>query len=177
MKFLLSLAIGMIPFFAYADWSFIDKTGDEVVLEEIASSDLSEERDVFIRSFGTAYFSFTEKDLGIANKTLFLNEAFEDMAEDFASHSITLIVAKKNNSVIGIAGFKKSEEPGTAYVAQLAVDPLEWQKGIGRHLIFSILTLEPQITHLVAITRKINCIGKLSLIILDFILSIYAYWL
>ncbi len=160
MKFLLSLAIGLIPFFAYAEWRFIDKTGDEVELEEIASSNLYEEREVFIRSFGTAYFSFTENDLGIANKTLFLNEAFENLEKDYATHSITLIAAKKNNKIIGIAGFKNAEEPGTVYVAQLAVDPHEWQRGIGRHLIFSILDLDPQITHLVAITRKINCISR-----------------
>lgn len=175
MKFLLTLAIGIIPFFASADWRFIDKTGDEVVLEEITSPDLSEEREVFIRSFGTAYSSFNEEDLGIINKTRFLNEAFESVEKDYAAQSMTLIAAKKNNKIIGIAGFKRAEEPGTAYVAQLAVDPQEWQKGIGRHLIFSILTLEPQITHLVAITRKINCISKNFFNHIGFTPSLYMH--
>ncbi len=141
-------------------WEFIDKKGDTIQLELVQEEDLKACQTVFVEAFSEAYRDFTPELLVVQDKLLFLQEAFADVYEDVRQNLQQLVVAKKDNQVIGFVGFKKTKQPQQIYISQLAVDPQYWQNGIGRELVFSALRLFDDVNQLVVIPRKINMIAR-----------------
>lgn len=141
-------------------WEFIDKKGDVIHFDLVQEDDLKACQTVFVEAFSEAYRDFTPELLVVQDKLLFLQDAFADVYNDVCQNLQQLVVAKKDNQVIGFVGFKKTEKPHQIYISQLAVDPQYWQNGIGRELVFSALRLFADANQLVVIPRKINIVAR-----------------
>lgn len=139
---------------------FISKKGELVQLDLCQTQDLMRCEEIFIKAFDKAYEEFTPEQLGVKDKLVFLKEAFADVYDDFASGSQKIIVAKCEGKIIGLAGFKETENSGEIYISQLAVDPAHWQQGIGKYLVFSSKEHFSGLKSLVVIQRKINVIAR-----------------
>ncbi|MBS0605094.1 MAG: GNAT family N-acetyltransferase [Verrucomicrobia bacterium] len=158
--FLLALN-ALIHSSAAGAWEFIDKDGDTLVFDLVSpSSDLKQEEELFVQSFYAAYTDYSLEMLGVKDKISFLHGAFEDVREDVQKGEGFLISAKKGEEVIGVLEFKNTEKPGQIYIAQLAVSPQYWQKGIGKELVFSVCKLVDGVEQMLAIGRRINNRGK-----------------
>lgn len=141
-------------------WEIISREGENVSIEVCQKEDLKGCEEVCFRAFLVGYEEFTPEELGVEDKEKFLLEAFADIVEEFKSGAQTLVTAKKEGEIIGFAVFEKTESPGEIYIAQLAVDPAHWQKGLGTHLVFAALRLYDDVDNLVVITRRINHIAR-----------------
>ena len=156
-------------------WDFVDKAGDTLSLELCQEQDLPACEVIFIDAFLKAYADFSVEELGINDKFLFLREAFADVYDDLKQGFQKLIVAKKEGRVIGFAGFKPTENPNQIYISQLAVDPDQWQLGIGTHLVYSVFNLYDNVESLVVIPRRINNTARFFYTNLGFIQSPYMH--
>lgn len=156
-------------------WEFIDKKGGTIQLELVQEEDLKACQTVFVEAFSEVYRDFTPELLVVQDKLLFLQEAFADVYEDVRQNLQQLVVAKKDNQVIGFVGFKKTEKLHQIYISQLAVDPQYWQNGIGRELVFCALRLFADADQLVVIPRKINVIARDFYYKIGFIDSSYMH--
>lgn len=156
MKQLIVLCLFLLSCYCIQAGNFIDKTGEAISIEVVQPEDLDECKAIFISAFSKAYEEFTPEQLGVKDKLLFLQEAFADVYEDFQNGLQLLMAAKINHQVIGFVGFKQTETPNQIYISQLAVNPDYWQKGIGKHLVFSALDLFEHVNSLVVIPRRIN---------------------
>ena len=119
-------------------WEFVIKDNEIISLEPCENENLPACQHIFIEAFSKAYAEFTPDELGVIDKILFLEEAFADVYDDVQQGLQKLTVAKKEGKVIGFVGFKKTEMPNQIYISQLAVDPEYWQRGIGKHLVWSV---------------------------------------
>jgi ribosomal protein S18 acetylase RimI-like enzyme len=158
---LLFACIVLFHFNAFASWEFIDKDGDVLIFDLASpSSDLKQEEDLFVESFMAGYGDYSPMMLGVQNKSSFLHGAFDDVREDVLKGEGFIVTAKNGNEVIGMMEFKMTGQPGQIYIAQLAVSPKYWGKGIGKELVFSVPKLVDGVEQLVAIGRRINARGK-----------------
>lgn len=154
---------------------FINKKGEKIELTSCQFSELKECETIFVNAFSKAYEDFPPELLGVKDKSLFLQEAFADIYDDFNEGLQQLVIAKHNDTIIGFAGFKKTEKEGQIYISQLAVDPNYWQQGIGSHLVLSALEYFPDLKSLVVIPRKINLVAREFYKNLGFIQSAYMH--
>lgn len=145
---------------ALFSWDFIDKKGDTIVFDWVESGSLREEEKLFLHSFLTGYSTFSEKDLGVSNKKSFLKEAFQGIREDFEKKEGYVLCAKHAARIVSVCEFKKADSDTQFYVAQLAVDPAYWNRGIGKETVFAIVQRFPEIIELVAICRVLNTAGQ-----------------
>lgn len=144
----------------FASWQIPDKYHEMISFDWKKEGLLEEEKIVFLNSFREAYQDHSEKDLAVQDKQLFLEEAFSDLSEDYFSQKVQMIVAKKEEKVIGLVAFEPTEVKGQLYIDHMAVDPKYWNRGIGKGLILSILNQFPKVTSLVLITRRINDVAR-----------------
>lgn len=154
---------------------FETKYHEIISLELCQIDDLDVCRSIFVESFSLAYADFTPEELGVVDKRLFLEEAFDDLYNDVMLGLQSLIVAKKEGKVIGFAGFKETEIEHQIYITQLAVDPDHWHKGIGKHLVFSVFDIYENVQKLVVIPRRINQVARYFYFGLGFVESSYMH--
>lgn len=137
--------------------------------------DLRQEKDVFVRSFMEAYKDFTIEQLGIKDKLSFLNSAFDDVEAELVSGKTHVASVRLDGKVVAFISFKKTEQADQLYISQLAIDPRYWKHGLGRQLVFSILSIYPNTRSLVTIPRRINQVAKSFYLKLGFKESDYMH--
>ncbi len=162
--------------FLFADANeFTTKSGLTISLEVCQEKDLIECEIIFISAFSKAYEELSPQDLGVEDKLAFLLQAFSDVYEDVRLNKQKVVVAKIEGTIIGFAGFTKTEIPNQIYISQLAVNPQYWNQGIGRHLVFSALNFYENVHSLVVISRRINHMASSFYRSLGFIESSYMH--
>lgn len=154
---------------------FIDKSGENTLLEDCQENDLVHCKEIFVQAFLKAYEELTPEQLGVEDKFLFLQDAFSDVYDDVHQGLQKIVVARQNGTIMGFVGFKKTEKPHQIYISQLAVLPQYWQRGLGTQLVFSALRLYDDVESLVVIPRKINHIAKQFYTKLGFVESSYMH--
>lgn len=142
-----------------ADWQVTLKDGSRIILS-FCKNNLDREREVFNRSFTTAYKN-TEIETAILEKykTLqdFLDAIFEDEDKDFKNNKPGTLFIKAQNEqgkIIGYVAFDKNADH--VYVRPLAVDPEFQHSGIGYWLMWSFLNIWQDCTRIKLDTRKLN---------------------
>ncbi len=146
---------GFSQIYSYSQ-EFISNSGKTISLMSCQTEDLNECSKIFTDSFLHAYKDFTSQLLGVQDKRLFLEEDFLHASHDFQMGKQKIIVAKIENKIIGLAGFKEAEKPGQIYITLLTVAPAHWKEGIGKQLVFSAFDIFENVKELVVITRKVN---------------------
>lgn len=116
-------------------------------------------RDVFNRSF-TAVFKDIPLDLLHASSfESFLKVNYDDMLDRLnrdPEHCFFAVAPGDDDQVMGFALFVMSFDHREAYVRLIAVDPACQSCGIGKAIIFSILSRFPEIRRICLLTRLPN---------------------
>lgn len=155
-RYFLVLSLVLLHSIALFSHQFSVSSKETITIEECQEKDLQNCEFIFIEAFSKAYEHFTAEQLGVADKLLFLLEAFADVYDDFRQQKQKIIVAKKEGEVLGFIGFEYNDISHQVYISQLAVHPDYWKQGIGRELVFYSLQLYEQMEGLSVICRKIN---------------------
>jgi ribosomal protein S18 acetylase RimI-like enzyme len=158
MKRFLSLILALSIATVFADIRFSDKSGEEVLLTWNLTEDLTDEAAVFLKGFSEGYAHLTPEILKVPSIEQFLENAIanEKALKAKDPEHIRWAVAKKNNTVIGLAVFELNHYPEEVYLRQLVILPEHQRKGIGSKLSLFILEAFPDIQKLCAVSRKVN---------------------
>ena len=122
------------------------------------NSSFPEAEDVYIEAFTEAYKGIPREILRIPNLENFLSEEFEEEASllDETAHTICWITAYEGEKLVGMASFDLTNFPEEVFLRKVFVAPNYQRKGIGKALVFSILTKYPQTKKIFTITRMLN---------------------
>jgi N-acetylglutamate synthase-like GNAT family acetyltransferase len=110
---------------------------------------------IYLNAFSAVYkdywsLEFEKKSIKYCNGHL---EKFK------TSNDMFLITILDHNALAGWALFQT--EGLRAILEIICVDPVHWQKGLGKKLVFSIRTFCPKINTIIVFTRTINTISPL----------------
>jgi ribosomal protein S18 acetylase RimI-like enzyme len=154
----------------FSDEFFLDKKGESVriaVARTPADIVTEEGKRILAQSFMTAYEDIPLTELNPSFKSTgdvrrFYQNYFESEFAHFQSGSLIWVQAFIGEKLIGWATFTL-EEDDQAYMNLLAVDPLYQNRGIGKHLVFSICSEElfPNTKAINVLLRKVNLQGRL----------------
>ncbi len=154
----------------FSDQVFLDKRGETVrlaVARTPAEIAVDDGKRILVTSFMAAYEDVSLVDLNPNFKSTgdvrrFYQDYFESEFAHFQNGSLIWVQAFIEEQLIGWATFML-EESNHAYMNLLAVDPLYQDRGIGKHLVFSICSEElfPNIEAINVLPRKVNLQGRL----------------
>lgn len=163
------LSFPLLPF--YMKWKETIQ-GKEYTFEYLLDDgDLTQDKELSIRTFVKAYESIPTDTLQIPNVKEFIRESFEEEEARFNSKpdNFFYIRAKDHDRIVGLITVERNDKKKSAgCVRWLAVD-LEYcgkgsglpkEEGIGGRLISIIPMVIPTINHLCVHTRKCNSSGK-----------------
>ena len=131
-------------------------------IDQKLSPSMEAEEQVFKASFTEAYKKIPEILKSVGDLDRFLTDAFADEIKDFSakksgSYFFHAIDTAKSNKVVGFIGFDTDNKKKSAYIRQLAVDPKYQNLGVGRKLVFALLShAKLDIDHLEMVTRRAN---------------------
>ena len=137
---------------------FVDKDGENILIEQIFCGDLKEEKEIFVAAFTERYKNLTLELLGLASeeeRNKFMNDAFDDEPKSLSGGKIYFLRARCDEKILGFVSFELEEE-NTIYIREFAVLPHKWRKGIGAALTKSIFIVVPTVRKVVGITRRLN---------------------
>ena len=169
MKIFILLCLWIVtPLFS--DQFFLDKKGEKIriaVARTPAEIVMDEGKNILVASFMTAYENVPLVELDPNFKSTgdvrrFYQNYFESEFAHFQNGSLIWVQAFIEEKLIGWATFML-EENDHAYMNLLAVDPCYQNRGIGKHLVFSICSEElfPHIEAINVLLRKVNLQGRL----------------
>lgn len=165
----------LLCLFSLHSEEFVPSNGKAVVSFSCQEIDIADCEKVFIKAFSEAYAEFSAETLAVADKEQFLKSAFADLYDEFKLGHQKIVLAKINNKIVGLVGFKNSEQEGQIYISYLAVDPEFWHQGIGKQLVWTVFDLFDNVQSLVVVTRRINNSARLFYSGLGFQESTYMH--
>lgn len=142
-----------------ADW-LVNCKGRQITLFT-PNGNLNAEKKVFIDSFSEAYKNIPLDVLKVESLPKFLNAAFEEEENDFASKKAnTVFISAKNENakVVGFVSFANNSDH--VYIRSLAVDPEFRGCGLGKALVFCVLNVFKNCRCLKLMTRKVNSLAR-----------------
>lgn len=152
----------------FSDQVFLDRKGERVriaVARTPAEIAVDEGKRILISSFMEAYEDVPLIELNpnfrsTGDVRRFYQNYFESEFAHFKNGSLIWVQAFIEEKLIGWATFML-EENNHAYMNLLVVDPLYQNRGIGKHLVFSICSEElfPHIEAINVLLRKVNLQG------------------
>ena len=157
-----------------ADW-LVNCNGRQIKLF-LPKITLSAEKKVFIDAFSEAYKDIPLDVLKVENLQQFLNAAFEDEENDFASKQAnTLFISAKDEKdrVVGFVSFDNNSDH--VYIRSLSVDPEFQGYGLGKALVFCFSNVFKNCRRLKLVTRKANSCARLFYTKIGFIESAYIH--
>lgn len=157
-----------------ADW-LINCKGKQIKLFS-PNGKLNAEKKVFIDSFSEAYKDIPLDVLKVESLPKFLNAAFEDEENDFASkkaNSLFISAKDENARVVGFVSFDNNSDH--VYIRNLAVDPEFQGCGLGKALVFCVLNEFKNCRCLKLMTRRANSRARLFYTKIGFIESAYIH--
>ncbi|MBI2707584.1 MAG: GNAT family N-acetyltransferase [Proteobacteria bacterium] len=147
---------------------FVDSNGHKIAFVLRKDQNFTRDKEIFVDSFDENYSALTPSDIKPHFKTRnnvkdWLSNVFNDEQKDFlqAKHPTHWINLTKDGQGIGFAIFEQwGHQSATWHIRQMAILPDEQRHGYGKALAFSILGVQPEITKLIADTRKANPKGR-----------------
>jgi len=154
----------------FSDQLFLDKKGESVriaVARTPAEISVNEGKRILVTSFMEAYEDVPLVELNPNFKSIgdvrrFYRDYFDSEFAHFQNGSLIWVQAFIEEKLIGWATFML-EENDHVYMNLLAIDPFYQNRGIGKHLVFSICSEElfPHIEAINVLLRKVNLQGQL----------------
>lgn len=116
-------------------------------------------KNIFMEAFHAVY-STDEKDWDaeFEQKTAHIFKRYMHEYQTQVGSSWFLVTATQDGQIAGWALFKRVDD-SSAILEILCIRPSYWRKGIGKKLVFSICDLNPGISHIALMTRRINPIS------------------
>lgn len=166
-KFLCAMIL-LVSTFGYGDLFYTLANGSELrilMVEDPSEIPQLRTRDILVSSFMTTYEDVPLIDLSPDFKSTgdvrrFYYSYFSSEYHHFIEGKLIWLQAFINDELVGFATYE-FESPTIAYMNLIAVAPEHQMKGIGKHLVFSILSYYPAVEEITLLIRKVNTQGLL----------------
>lgn len=138
------------------DYVFVDKEKSAIRIEWVDAKALSQEEEVFQRSFWQSFASIKDEELKIVDKAKHIKDAFVSLQSQLTHGEVYAARALDDKRCIGFVAFTPTKQSGQLYIAKLVVDPDYWGRNIGKELAFSALKRLPSTKSIIINYRKSN---------------------